>query len=102
MHVTYTVPAASASTSAALHKNLSPFGGGLLFPGVLFFSVPGIRRRRHLFAMLLLIGIVGAAVGCGGGSSKSDPSLTYTFTVTSTATAYGATTTQTSTFTVTN
>ena len=97
-----TVPAASVSTSVALHKSVSTLGGGLLFAGVLLFSVPGVRRRRHLLAMLLLISIVGCATGCGNVSSKSNRSQTYTFTVTSSATAYGATTTQTSTFTVTN
>lgn len=97
--VTYTVPALSATTSAAQHNNVSRLGGGLLFAGMLLFSVPGARRRRHLLAMLVFISIVGFAAGCGNVSgSKSAKSETYTFTVTSTATAYGATTTQTSTF----
>jgi subtilase family serine protease len=104
VNVTYTVPAPSASTSAAQHNNISRLGSGLVFAGVLLFSVPGVRRRRHLLAMLLLITFVGIAAGCGGNgsSSKSARAETFTFTVTSTATAYGATTTQTSTFTVTN
>ena len=100
VNVTYTLPSLSASSSAPDHKNFSALGGGLLFAGVILFSVPRVRRRSQLLAMLLLIGTVGLGTSCGGSSSKK--SQTYTFTVTSTATAYGATTTQTNTFTVAN
>ena len=100
VNVTYTVPSTSTSSSAANHNNFSTLGGGLLFAGVILFSIPGSRRRGQLLAMLLVISAVGLGTGCGGSSSKK--SQTYTFTVTSSTAAYGVTTTQTNTFTVTN
>jgi subtilase family serine protease len=70
--------------------------------GVIFlFGLPGFRKKRWPVATsLLLLGVLGTSMGCGGGTAGATPAGTYTVTVTATDTSNSAITTSAN-FTVT-
>jgi hypothetical protein len=89
---TLTVSTTAANNSA--RPAAAFLGGGLLLTGLLFGGASARRRRlcgRTWLVLLLGLGLLGMATGCGGHSSKpSDPGTTagsYTVTVTATGTS---------------
>jgi hypothetical protein len=76
-------------------------GAGAGFGFFLLLGLPGFRKRRWPVATsLLLLGMVGTMMGCGGGTSGAATAGTYTVTVTATDSS-NATITTSANFTVT-
>ena len=76
---------------------VSGVGVGAIF----LLALPGFRRRRWpLLTCLLLLGVLGTMMGCGGGTGGAAPAGTYTVTVTA-ADSSNTTITTSANFTVT-
>jgi hypothetical protein len=65
----------SGPTSASAHTGaLLWLSSGSVLAGVFVFGIPATGRRRYQLACgLLVLGLVGAAVGCSGGGGSSTP-----------------------------
>ncbi len=74
---------------------------GVGFGVIFLLGVPGFRKKRWPMATsLLLLGVLGTLMGCGGGTGGAAPAGTYTVTVTATDSSNSAITTSAN-FTVT-
>jgi subtilase family serine protease len=74
---------------------------GVGFGFIFLLGIPGFRKQRWpLATSLLLLGVLGTLMGCGGGTAGAAPAGTYTVTVTATDSSNSAITTSAN-FTVT-
>jgi len=74
---------------------------GVGFGVIFLFGIAGFRKKRWPVApSLLVLGVLGTLMGCGGGTGGAAPAGTYTVTVTATDTSNSAITTSAN-FTVT-
>jgi subtilase family serine protease len=74
---------------------------GVGFGALLLLGLPGFRKRRWpMVTSLLLLGVLGTMMGCGGGTGGAAPAGTYTVTVTATDSS-NTTITTSANFTVT-
>jgi len=74
---------------------------GVGFGFIFLLGIPGFRKKRWPVATsLLLLGVLGTLMGCGGGTAGAAPAGTYTVTVTATDSSNSAITTSAN-FTVT-
>jgi hypothetical protein len=70
--------------------SIAGVGFGLIF----LLGIPGFRRRRWPVATsLLLLGVLGTLMGCGGATAGAAPAGTYIITVTATDSSNSAITT---------
>lgn len=97
--LTIVTKAPSQSTTARLERG----GGGVFLAGLVLLLVPKRWRRRGLWSMVLLLGVVmGTMSACGGSGSLTDgtPAGSSTITVTGTSTISTLTITETATTTL--
>ena len=78
INITTVAPGEATATASTNHNSLLAASGAVAMAGLLLICIPNRRRFQNMSAALIVVGILGGIVGCGGSSSPKATSLILT------------------------